>query len=80
MGVGVLAVLWSLASFFAYLIWYRFLHDTVLDSKHLAVKALIVVALGVFISLVIMSVFFALVQHTLEVTYEYPLGLVYLFY
>jgi hypothetical protein len=79
-GVGVLAALWFIISFFAYLFWWRYMRETILDSKNIMSKVGVVILLSLLLTLIVLAIFFSLVQHTLEVTYTYPLNLVHKFY
>jgi hypothetical protein len=75
-GVGVLAVLWLGITVLVYLLWYRFLHETIKRGNPI-VKAATVILLAGFLTLIVLAVFFALVNHKLTATYTFPTELIY---
>jgi|GEM_PF-6216876 len=80
LAVALLSLKWLFITVFAYLVWYRFLREKLIKPDNRLLKLAIIIALAAFLTLIILSGFFATVQHTLEVTYEFPVAFVYRFY
>ncbi len=80
LAVAMAAVKWLISILILYLLWFRFLKEKVIKPGNAILKVAAIIFLAVFLSLLIMGGFFMSVQHTLEVSYEFPAAFVYRFY